>query len=289
MHRQQWVDYGQGAPYTSTISLDMPVFKLRSAIGLVLGSDNHGILQNNSVGFSYAVIAHTSDYGRLSLGANVAVNQNRVNFDAIRTDPNNANLGIDPNFNFGQNMTKYAPSAGLGLYYYDRVFKLGISMPVLHAYNYYGLAKAGAKTSHIYVSTGVNLILNEKISYNPRVLFKIAPNAPLQAEIYNQFVFGKLATGFSLRTSESVSAIISYTFHPQFNMSYAYDVVMLNKLRGTQYGSHEIGLNYVFQFPKYNEQQKVLRIKRKHECVDFDNPQKKKFFKEVEDIFYDRN
>lgn len=290
LHRQQWTGFSSGAPYTSTISLDMPIFKLRSAVGMYIISDNHGILQHHLLGISYAVIAHTSDYGKLSLGFNLGTHQNRVNFNAIRTDPNNAYLATDPNFNYGQNQTTYAASTGMGIYYYDRFFKLGISLPILNAFDYYSLANRGQKTKHLFVTTGVNLILNDKINYNPRVLFKLTAGAPLQAEIYNQFVFNQKCTGgFTIRTGESVAAIVSYTFHPQFNMSYAYDVVAFNQLRGTQFGSHEVGLNYVFQFPKYNEQMKVLRIARKHRCIDFDKPDKKKFFKEVEDIFYDRN
>ena len=50
LHRQQWVGYGQGRPYTSTFSIDAPIFKLRSAIGLNAIVDNHGIVQNTFVG-----------------------------------------------------------------------------------------------------------------------------------------------------------------------------------------------------------------------------------------------
>ena len=290
LHRQQWVGFSGGAPHTSTLSLDMPVFKLRSAVGMNFMNDNHGILQHNAVGFSYAVIAHTAEYGRLSTGINLTVNQLRSNFDAIQTDPTNSNLASDPNFNYGRNTTTYSPSASWGIYYYDRVFKFGLSFPFYQGFSYYGAPSRGLKVPHAIVTTGINLILNDKINYNPRVLFKATANAPFQVEIYNQFIFGRnLACGFTLRSGESVSGIISYTFHPQLNMSYSYDVVALNQLRGTQHGSHEIGLNYVFQFPKYNQQQKVLRIKRKYECIDFDHPKKKWLFKEIEDIFYDRN
>lgn len=291
LHRQQWTGYAGGnAPYTSTLSLDMPVFKLRSAMGLTLMSDHHGILQQNTIGYSYAVIAHTAEYGRLSMGLNVAINQNSLNFESIRTDPANANVTVDPNFNYGKNVTKYAPSLTWGVYYYDRVFKLGLSIPFFQSYSYYGVPSSGLKKPHVLLTTGINLILNDEINYNPRLLLKVTANAPLQVEVYNQFVFGKnLACGVSIRSGESVSGIVSYTFHPQFNMSYSYDLVVLNQLRTSQYGSHELGLNYVFPFPKYDHQQKVLHIKRKFDCIDFDHPKKKKFFKEVEDIFYDRN
>lgn len=289
LHRQQWVGFGNGAPYTSTMSLDMPVFKLRSGIGINVISDHHGILQNNSASLSYAVIAHTSDYGRLSLGVNVGFNQNRANFGDVHTDPNNTNITMDPNFNYGQSLTRFSPSAGFGLYYYDRVFKLGFSMPIVNPYSYYTIQEGGSKTNHAFVTTGVNLILNDRIRYNPRVLIKLTPGAPLQAEINNQFIFDKLAVGVSFRSGESVSGIVSYTVHPQLNFSYAYDLVVLNGLRNSQYGSHEIGLNYIFKFPRLAEGQKVFRIKKKYECIDFDHPAKKRFFKHLDDLFYDRN
>lgn len=291
LHRQQWVGFGNGAPYTSTMSLDMPLFALHSGIGLNVINDHHGILRNTSTSLSYAVIIHTSDYGRLSLGMNVGLNQSRANFDDIYTDPNNANITLDPNFNYGQSNTKISPSAGYGLYYYDRVFKLGFSMPFINPYSYYTVPEGGKKTKHVFITTGVNLILNDRIRYNPRVLIKLAPGAPLQAEINNQFIFNKLAVGISLRTGESLSGIVSYTIHPQLNFSYAYDLVVLNDLRNTQYGSHEIGLNYIFKFPKLAESQKVWRIRKKYGCIDFDRQAKKKkrFFKQLEDLFYDRN
>ena len=200
-------------------------------------------------------------------------------------------LAQDHNFNYGINTTHYSPSLGWGVYYYDRFLKLGLSIPVVLPYAYYNVPSGGGvKVNYVLVTTGLNFRLSEKMDYNPRLLVKMSSNSPVQFEVYNQLIWNSVwAGGITVRSAESVSAVLGYTFHPQFNIAYAYDLVLLNGLRRHQYGSHEIGLHYLLPLRNHSKQQKILRVSRKHKCINFDNTKKKRFFKEVEDTFYDRN
>lgn len=288
LHRQQWTGI-KTAPVTSSVCVDMPLLRIRSAVALNLLNESMGITKSTFVGLSYSVIARLSTYGRLSGGIQLGVNQMRVNFADANTDPNNSTLGTDAALNYGTNLTQYSFQTGLGVYYYDNKFKIGISIPTLNPYNYFG-AGEGTKQSHVYIISGMNFAINNKILYNPRLLIKFTMNAPVQFDLYNQFILSqKLAMGFTIRSSEAIAAVVAYTFHPQFNIAYAYDAVALNKLRAYQAGSHEIALNYLLPLKMFEKQHAKIRAARKRKCIDYDNNKRTKLFKDIENIFYDKN
>jgi type IX secretion system PorP/SprF family membrane protein len=290
LHRQQWLGY-KGSPQTNTFCLDMPLVRLRSSVALNLLQENIGISNTLFGGLSYAIIAHTGVYSRLSFGVQIGINQMRTSFSNGNTDPTNTNLNIDEALNYGQNITRYALHVGSGFYYYDRKFKIGLSVPTLNHYNYFGTG-SGAKQSHFFIISGINLSINNKIFYNPRLLVKVTKNAPLQFDLYNQFILSeKLATGFTIRSGEAIALVLCYSIHKQFNIAYAYDLVVLNKLRKYQLGSHELSLNYLLPLKHIEVSHKRLRAGRRQKCVDFDDESKKrlKLYKEIENVFYDKN
>lgn len=288
LHRQQWTGM-KSAPVTSSVCVDLPLLRIRSAVALNMMNESMGITKTTFVGLSYAVIARLSTYRRLSAGIQVGVDQMRVNFGDANVDPTNSSLGADPGLNYGTNMTQYKFRTGLGVYYYDHKFKIGISIPTINPYSYFG-TEEGRKQSHFYLISGMNFSINNSILYNPRLLVKFTINAPVQFDLYNQFIVSKkLALGFSIRSSESIAAIVAYTFHEQFNIAYSYDVVVLNKLRASQAGSHEIAINYLLPLKKFAQQHAKIKAARKHKCIDYDSDKRTKLFKDIENIFYDKN
>lgn len=294
LHRRQWVSGNLPLQQTTSYTVDMPLFKINSGIGLHLYNDQHGILKSNFMGLIYAIKIPVSKYGKLSFGINLGLQDIKLNYSSIQTDPTNANLPLDPNFNFGTDVQLMSPNLGVGVYYADRTLKLGVSSPLLNSYQYYGLENygledQGVKQEHLFITLGGNFPLNYDWMYNPRTLVKYTAGSPVQAEIYHQFIYkNRLGGGITLRTGESVSATISYTFDQQFNIAYAYDAVVWNQLRKVQKGSHEIGLTYVFKFPKDNRRLAQLDNQRRLACPDNISRKKKKFMKEIEDLIYDR-
>ena len=290
LYRHQWTGYG-GAPHTTTFTADVPILALRSAVGLSLMNESIGIVKNNYIGFTYAVIAHTSTYGRFSVGCQLGANQMSINYSEVTTDPSNSNLGIDPSLNFGNNLSYLKPQLGIGLHYYDRKVKFGVSIPSINSYNYYGVANGGLKQSHYFITGGVNFRLSPKIEYNPRVLMKLTSNAPMQIELFNQFIYqDKYTLGLTLRSQEAVAGIIGIKLHKQLNIAYAYDAVVFNKINGYQSGSHEIMINYLLPLKNHDLALKKMQNKRKHKCVEFEKGgNKKKLFQDIDDIYYDRN
>lgn len=291
LYRHQWTKY-KGAPHTFITSVDFPIIKIRSAVGVHMMSESIGIVNNNFLSFSYSAIAHLSSYSRLSAGIQMGLNQMKVGFSDIYTDPTNTYLTIDPSLNYGQNLNFVKPHLGVGIYYYDKKYKIGISTPTLNSYDYYGVSLKKTKQSHYYITGGINFRINDMWEYNPRLYFKVTNNAPIQGDFFNQFIYNdKLTLGFTLRTQEAFAGIIGFKFHEQFNVAYAYDAVLLNELRSYQAGSHEIMLNYLIPMHRHDDQLRKLKIQRKHKCVDFDKGgrKKKRFFRDVEEKFYDRN
>jgi type IX secretion system PorP/SprF family membrane protein len=288
LHRQQWVGM-KSAPITSTVCVDMPLLRIRSGIALNIMNESLGITRTTFVGFSYSVIARLSTYQRLSAGIQLGVNEMRVNFADANTNPTNSTLATDPSLNYGTNTNQFNFQSGLGVYYYDNKFKIGISVPTLNPYNYFG-AGEGVKQSHFYLISGMNFAINNSLLYNPRLLVKFTMNAPIQFDLYNQFIISKkLAMGFTIRSSEAIAVVAAYTIHEQFNIAYSYDAVILNKLRSSQAGSHEIALNYLLPLKRFEQQHAKIRAKRKQKCVDYDNAKRTKLYKDIENIFYDKN
>ncbi len=288
LHRRQWSGI-KNAPVTSSVCVDMPLLRIRSAVALNFMNESMGITKSTFVGVSYAVIARLGTYSRLSAGIQLGVNELNANFSGSNTDPTNSNLNSDPALNYGTNTTRFALQNGLGVYYYDNKFKIGISIPTLNPYNYFGTGE-GLKQNHIYLISGMNFAINNSLLYNPRLLVKYTANAPIQVDLYNQFILSeKLALGFTLRSSEAIAAVVAYTFHPQFNIAYSYDAVILNKLRSSQAGSHEIALAYLLPLKLFVRQHTRIKAARKSKCIDHDSKSRKQFYKDIERIFYDQN
>ena len=287
LYRYQWVGY-EGAPRTGTITTSVQVLPIRSAIGVSFMNDQVGIVRSNAVSINYAFIAQIDSKKRIAFGTSLGMNENRIQYSNLETDPNNAFLAANNRLNFGQDMTHYSPQIGLGVYYYTDKFKFGISTPSINNYKYYNVNNGGTKQTHLYAMLGSNFIISEKIFYNLRLLGKFSEGTPMQGDIMNQFIMNKkYALGCSFRTGESVSVFATYIFHEQFNMSYAYDIVSLNKLRSYQYGSHEIALNYLLPVLFNKEHVKRKRQNKAVECADPDNKDRKKLHQEILKIYYD--
>ncbi len=288
LHRQQWTGM-KSAPVTSSVCVDLPLLRIRSAVALNLMNESLGITKSTFVGFSYSIIARLSTYQRLSAGIQLGVNERRVNFADANTDPTNSTLGTDPSLNYGTNTNQFSFQSGLGVYYYDNKFKIGLSIPTLNPYNYFG-AGEGLKENHFYLISGMNFVINNTILYNPRLLAKFTFNGTAQFDLYNQFIISKkLALGVTFRSQEAIAVVAAYTFHEQFNLAYSYDAVILNKLRTSQAGSHEIALNYLLPLKRFEMQHAKIKAKRKQKCVDYDNEKRTKLYKDIENIFYDKN
>lgn len=122
-------------------------------------------------------------------------------------------------------------------------------------------------------------------------MVKATSDAPIQMELFNQFIYAdKYTLGVTIRSQEAVAGIIGIKLHKQFNLAYAYDLVVFNKLNNYQSGSHEIMINFLLPLKNHDIALKKMQNKRKHKCVEFDKGgNKKKLFQDIDDIFYDRN
>ncbi|MBC7391226.1 MAG: PorP/SprF family type IX secretion system membrane protein [Opitutaceae bacterium] len=288
LHRRQWVGI-KTAPVTSSVCVDMPLLRIRSAVALNVMNESMGITKSTFVGVSYSVIARLSTYSRFSGGIQMGVNEMKTNFSDANTDPTNSSLSTDPALNNGANINRYAMQTGLGVYYYDSKFKIGLSIPTLNPYTYFG-AGEGTKQSHFYLISGMNFSINNSVLYNPRLLVKFTAHAPVQVDLYNQFIISeKLALGVTFRSSEAVAAVVAYTFHRQFNIAYSYDAVVLNKLRPSQAGSHDIAIAYLLPLKMFELQHTKIRAGRKRKCIDYDSKARTRLYKDIENIFYDKN
>jgi type IX secretion system PorP/SprF family membrane protein len=242
LHRSQWLKF-DGAPTTQTFAIDGPVLNRRAGVGLTFSNDQIGVTKQQEIGLNFAGKVSTGR-GRLALGLRVggafysATLSDLVVFDA--NDPSYAN-----NIN-----SKFIPKVGAGIYYYERNWFAGVSMPVLFAADKAILPEVTVNEkffkTHTYLNAGVVLEPSSVIAVKPSVLVKYQGEAPLEVDINcNVMFFQKFWLGAGYRTGDAVIFMAEWNITDQMRLGYAYDWTT-TAIGDYSNGSHEVMLGFDF-------------------------------------------
>jgi type IX secretion system PorP/SprF family membrane protein len=159
----------------------------------------------------------------------------------------------DPNFSQDQ-VSKFMPNFGAGLYYYTRRFYMGLSSPHLvqnKLENVETLDSEARQKRHYFYTTGYVFDLSRSVKFKPNLLFKVVEGAPLEVDINANFLFQELLwVGVSYRSFDSFDAILQLNVTEQFSIGYAYDFATTTELKRLHSGSHELMLNYRLKPPR---------------------------------------
>ena len=243
LHRRQWINV-DGAPITTTFSVDAPFHNEKIGLGLTLINDKIGVSTNTGIFANYAYRIRLKEKGVLALGLSAGASQFRTNLADVQTSSNNRTF--DPAF--AENQTKLLPNFGVGIYYTTDKFYLGLSLP--HLLNN-KLANARAKQfRHLFFAMGTVVKLTNNLKVKPSLLYKYVNAAPMQLDLNCNFWFyDVLALGVSYRTDKTLIGMLEIQATPQFRVGYAYDM-NFSKLSTLNTGSHEIMMRYEFAFNK---------------------------------------
>lgn len=172
IHRQQWLGF-DGAPTTQSLLAHSPLKNERVGLGLSLMNDKIGATNTFNVAgaYAYRMLVGKKKNMKLSLGLQASMANWRGDWSALTVEH-----GSDPSFQ--QNISRWMPNFGAGVYLSGKRFYAGLGVPRLlendlrqaknDAVDFYG------KTyRHLYTSLGGIFPLDgEQIVFRPSLLLK---------------------------------------------------------------------------------------------------------------------
>jgi type IX secretion system PorP/SprF family membrane protein len=268
IHRQQWVGI-EGAPITQSFVLHSPLRNDRVGVGLSVINDNIGAVGTLDVNGSYAYRIPLGKKTKLAVGLQAGVTNWRSDWSKVsRKD------AIDPVFD--DNVNKWLPNFGAGLYLQSKKYYIGMGCPKLVEYD---LRKADATTTplyaksyrHYFATAGLALPLgSDNLIFKPSVLVKSAAwfgsfrkdaafnniGAPTEFDIdMSMFFFQTLWVGLAYRSAielskssnDSADFWVAYFLKNGMRIGAAYDYTLTDIRKATS-GSFEIMLGYEFDY-----------------------------------------
>lgn len=244
LHRQQWNGF-DGAPITSTFSINTPIPETNLGIGISAISDRIGPTEQTTVSGDISYTVRLSEKTNLSFGAKGSASF--FSFDQYKVTPFQAN---DPKWK--SLSSKLAPNFGVGVYLHTDKYYLGLSVPNLMESNFYNDNEIAINSQRMnyYFIGGYVFDVSNWIKFKPAVVSKIVAGAPLQLDISGNALFiNKFVLGAAYRWDAALSALAGFQINDALFVGYSYDFDTTNLSRYNN-GSHEVFIRYEFIYKK---------------------------------------
>ena len=240
LHRSQWIGF-EGAPTTSTFSINTPISNTNLGLGISAISDRIGPTEQNTFSGDFSYTIRLSEKTNFSLG--VKGTASFFSFDQFKVTPFQAN---DPKWK--SLSSKMNPNFGVGLYVHSDKYYLGLSIPNIMESNFYNDNEIAINSQRMnyYIIGGYVFEFNSWIKFKPAVVSKIISGAPLQFDFSGNTLFmDKFVLGAAYRWDAAVSGLAGFQVNDSLFVGYGYDFDT-NSLSRYNYGSHEIFIRYEF-------------------------------------------
>jgi type IX secretion system PorP/SprF family membrane protein len=238
LYRSQWVGL-DGAPETSSFSLNTPLNNSNLGLGVSLVNDKIGPTTENTFSADLSYTIPTSETFKISFGMKATVNL--FNLDVNKLSPEDQGDTQFQNLN-----SKFSPNIGAGVYWHSDKAYIGLSVPNFletDRYNANEVAIFKEKINY-YLIAGYVFDLNPTIKFKPAVLTKLVEGSPLQVDLSTNFMFNdKFVVGVAYRWSAALSAMVGFQITDGLYLGYGYDRETTN-LNNYNSGSHEIFLRF---------------------------------------------
>ena len=261
--RSKWTGYSStfdgagGAPSTQLLTVNSPIYKIRSGFGAYLINDNLGNLNNLSFQGSYAYHIAIKE-GKLSLGVNAGFFSQSIDFNKYRPSDKD-----DPIIKGGKE-TQVRFDMGAGAYYQAKKFYVSVSVSHLASPSFnFGIDNLrNALQPTLYLMGGYHY----EVSYN----LIITPSLLVQSDFNKTLVnFGAIARlnekfwgGITYKYQESATLILGMSLlkSKALEIGYGFDYIVHDQ-EAKQPTSHEIRLGYFLPVSSFGGK-KVIRTPR---------------------------
>lgn len=257
IYRNQWVNL-DGAPKTITATMHSGFYKSKVGLGLILANDQIGIHNDFSMYGAYSYKIKLTNNGILSMGV-------QGGFNNLRSDYNKLNLKNLNDQNLSGVVNKFNPNFGAGIYYTQKSFYAGFSVPQLINNKVFDQPNVSVDSKskqlrYYYLMAGFSKKLGNNLAWVPSTLVKFQEQAPVTFDINNTVVlYNAVGLGVSYRLVEGFVGLFELQLNENFHVGYAYDFTT-SALNQFSNGSHEIMVNY---------RVKIQRIHRGLECPTY--------------------
>ena len=233
----------KGAPQTQTFSLHSPLLNKRVALGLLAIHDEISVINQTGIHFSYAYRIPVSTKATLSMGLQGGLGFYNANYTKLDTPPDNA---------FDEDIREFRPNIGAGLYLFTTNYYVGLSAPHLvnNAFDRGAEFETVYQNRPILFTAGYVIPIHRLLKLKPSFLLKFIDEVPVEFDLNANLLFDEVVwVGLSYKSTKTVSLILQAQVTDQIQFGYAYQITA-GPIRVVELGSHEIMLNYRFQFNK---------------------------------------
>lgn len=252
LNRSQWVGV-EGAPTTLTFAINGRT-KNGLGIGATVINDKLGLAKSTNVNLdaSYTLLISRED--RLAVGLKAGM----TFFN------NNLTKGLTPDGEVYNSTSGRYPNFGIGTYYYNRTFFVGLSVPsILKTLKFRvtdtdKISGIADKFSY-FITAGAVFNLTDDVKFKPSTIVKHTPNVPISIDFNTNFLYKELIeVGMSYRYHDSFSAMFALIIDKKYRIGYAYDRTLTNLGKSN---THEIVLHVDFDLNRFGR-----RWLFEHEC-----------------------
>ncbi|MBI5916140.1 MAG: type IX secretion system membrane protein PorP/SprF [Bacteroidetes bacterium] len=242
IYRNQWWSGVDGSPKNINVYGHMPIAKNSSGIGLNILTDKIGLDKILTIGADYAYKIKFKNSNVLALGLG-------VRFENARSDWGETNGEVtnpDPEIGTGEE-SNATFNVGPGVYFKNRKFYLGLSIPRMLANSLYAdKNEFGAKVNTYFLQTGLTLPISQNVDLLPNVQVRYNPNSPFDLDAnLNVMFYDALMVGAMYRLDDSIDGLLVYHFKNGLRLGVAMDFT-LSDLKQATTGSFEVMLGYTF-------------------------------------------
>ena len=242
LHRSQWAGF-EGAPTTSTFSINTPIPETNLGLGISAISDRIGPTEQNTVSGDISYTIRLTEKTNLSFG--VKGTASFFSFDQYKVTPFQAN---DPKWK--SLSSKMSPNFGVGMYLHSDNYYLGLSIPNLMESNFYNdneIAINSQRRNYYFIG-GYVFNVSNCVKFKPAVVSKIVTGAPVQLDLSGNALFmDKFVLGAAYRVDAALTGLAGFQVYDELFIGYSYDFDTTNLSRYNS-GSHEIFIRYEFVF-----------------------------------------
>ena len=244
LHRSQWIGF-EGAPKTSTFSINTPIPETNLGLGISAISDRIGPTEQTTLSGDISYTILLNEKTKLSFGAKGTASF--FSFDQYKVTPFQAN---DPKWR--SLSSNVSPNFGVGLFLHSDQYYLGLSVPNLMESSFYNDndIAINSQSRNYYFIGGYVFDVSNSIKFKPAVVSKIVTGAPLQLDLSGNAMFmNKFVLGAAYRWAAAASGLAGFQVNDALFIGYSYDFDTTSLSR-YNYGSHEVFIRYEFVYKK---------------------------------------